>query len=290
MSDILFTFPPEQCSLPFILNGLGMDHTQEPIRRPTGMPLFQWIQCVRGQGRLYLHGKEYTVRPGQGMFLYPDEGHMYQSIHISEPWIVHFVCFNGYGVKPLLSEPPFKASGVFTLSAENETVRLMQKMYSAPPMAPAAAAAFYSGVLYELLLHLLLHAGPDQGRPGFTAIQRLSPVITYIEENYMHPLYLEDMAGLCGLSKEYLCQIFKTAAGMSIFTYIQQTRIKHSKELLLGMPDLPAHRIGQLCGFNSSSYFNKIFKKIEHISPGEFRHQNGIRSPRAIIEDTFLSP
>ena len=278
MSDILFTYPSNQLSLPFALHGMGLYHTQEPIRRPQGMPLFQWIQCVGGQGRLYLQDKEYTVGPGQGMFLYPDEGHMYHSLHGSEPWTVHFLCFDGYGVKSLTNSGTFKTSGVFTLTGENKALELMKKMYDAPPMAPAVATAFYSGILYELLLYLMLYAAPSQGQPPAAGSQRLSPVITYIEENYMHPLYLDDMARLCGLSREYLCQLFKSATGMSVFDYVQRTRIKHSKELLLRMPDLPAHRIGQLCGFNSSSYFNKIFKKLEHISPGQFRRENGIFS------------
>lgn len=276
MSDILFTYPSEQLSLPFTLHGMGLYHAQEPIRRPQGMPLFQWIQCAAGQGRLYLQDKEYTIGPRQGMFLYPDEGHMYHSLHSSAPWIVHFICFDGYGVKPLADSGVFKTSGVFTLTGENRTLELMKKMSDAPPMAPAVATGFYSGILYELLLYLVLYAAPSQGQPAAAGSQRLSPVITYIEENYMNPLYLDDMARLCGLSREYLCQLFKSATGMSVFNYVQHTRIKHSKELLLRMSDLPAHKIGQLCGFNSSSYFNKIFKKLEHISPGQFRRENGI--------------
>lgn len=286
MSDILFTYPSGQLSLPFTLHGMGLYHTQESIRRPQGMPLFQWIQSVSGQGRLYLKGREYTIAPGEGIFLYPDEGHMYHSFGGSQPWIVHFICFSGYGVEPLAKESIFKTSGVFTLTEENQTAALLEKMSKASPMAPSAATAFYSGILYELLLHLMLYAAPAQGQPSAVKNERLSPIIAYIEENYSQPLYLDDMARLCGLSREYLCQLFKGATGMSIFNYIQHTRIKHSKELLLKMPDLPAHKIGELCGFNSSSYFNKIFKKLEQISPGQFRRENGIRT----VEPAAPSP
>ena len=36
--------------LPLQLELIGVDHHQEPIVRPGGMPFFQWFYCVKGQG------------------------------------------------------------------------------------------------------------------------------------------------------------------------------------------------------------------------------------------------
>ncbi len=280
MSDILFpSISQDQLRLPFCLYGLGMNHIQEPVHRPGGLPAYQWIQCVRGCGVLHIHKTQYTVRPGQGMFLYPDLPHTYQSTEPQEPWTVHFICFKGSGVASLLEHTQLSSSGVFTLNTPEEISSKLEKIYNSAPLPPVLAYARQSSALYDILLQLLLDTGAETGTSLSTQNQRIAPVITYIEQHYPEPLFLDTMAGLCGLSEAYLCQLFKKSTGMRIFEYIQQTRVRHSKALLLEMPDLPAHTIGEMCGFNNSSYFNRIFKKVEHISPGEFRKQNGICRP-----------
>lgn len=277
MSDILFPSNfNNNLDLPFMLYSLGMNHPQESVRRPDGLPVYQWIQCLNGRGCVHIQSREYLIHPGQGMFIKPGIPHMYQSVEHQEQWMVSFVCFNGYGIEKLLKNTPLNTSDVFDLGEASQAMDILKKIYNMEPLPPAFAGAKYSAIIYEFLLFLTLHTSRPSDTPRFGQSQRISPVISYIEEHYRGPIYLDDIAGLCGLSKEYLCQLFKSATGMSIFDYVQQTRVKHSKELLLGMPDLPAHTIGSLCGFNSSSYFNKIFKKIEHISPGDFRRQNGI--------------
>ncbi len=277
MPNILFTTPDQSIHyLPFVLHGLGIDHNQEPIFRPEGMPLYQWIQCISGYGEFFINGERFTVKPGQGIFLYPNIGHHYHSISPQEDWIVHFICFSGDNLHTLLKETPFKTSGVYTLSEPNIITDKLKSIYNGAPLPPSFAAASHSSALYDVLLHLILHASTNDGASFSIQNQRIAPAISYIENHYKEPIFLDVLARQCDLSEEYLCSLFKKTTGMRIFEYIQQIRINHSKELLIGMPDLPTYTIGELCGFNSSSYFNKIFKKFEHISPGEFRKENGI--------------
>lgn len=279
MSDFLFTtYENHELQLPFLIYGLGMNHIQEPIGRPTGIPLYQWIQCISGRGTLYINQHEFIIEPGQGMFLHPGVGHSYQSIDQDEEWIVNFICFKGSGMPSLLDETQLDTSGVFTLNEADLITGKLEAICKAKssPLPPAFTMAFHSSALYDILLHLLLHTSVENGQNLSVQNHRIAPVITYIEEHYTEPIFLDNIAALCGLSEEYLCQLFKKATGMRLFEYIQRTRIKHSKELLLGMSDLPSHIIGEFCGFHSSSYFNKIFKKYEGTSPGDFRRQNGI--------------
>lgn len=39
--------------LPLQLELIGVDHHQEPIVRPGGMPFFQWFYCVKGPRGIY---------------------------------------------------------------------------------------------------------------------------------------------------------------------------------------------------------------------------------------------
>lgn len=277
MPNILFTTPESQNQkLPFMLQGLGINHNQEPIHRPQGMPLYQWIQCISGSGTVYIEGEKYPMKAGQGLFLFPNIGHRYQSDNPSVDWIVNFICFSGDAIPMLLEHSPLQHSGMYTLSEAELITQKLHDIYNAAPMPPTFAAASHSSALYDVLLHLVLHVSTNDSTSTSIQNQRIAPAIAYIEEHYPEAIFLDDLALQCNLSEEYLCSLFKKTTGMRIFEYIQQTRINHSKEFLIGMSDIPAHTIGKLCGFNSSSYFNKIFKKFEHISPGEFRAENGI--------------
>ncbi len=277
MPNILFTTPYSRHEdLPFMLHGLGINHNQEPIDRPQGMSLYQWIQCLSGSGTVYIQGEKYSLKPGQGLFLLPDEGHHYLSDNPKSDWIVNFICFSGDAVPMLFKNSPLQHSGVYTLSEADKITQKLHDIYHSTPLPPSFAAAAHSSALYDVLLHLTLHVSSNDGTNISTQNQRIAPVISYIEEHYHEPIFLDDLVLHCNLSEEYLCSLFKKTTGMRIFQYIQQTRVNHSKELLIGMPDVPVHTIGKLCGFNNGSYFNKIFKKYEHISPGDFRKENGI--------------
>ena len=71
---------------------------QEPVRRPQGVPYFQWFYCVKGHGELILNNQRSIITKGQGFLIYPDQEHIYQAI--SNNWTLHIAAFNG----PLCSD------------------------------------------------------------------------------------------------------------------------------------------------------------------------------------------
>ena len=275
MKQFLFTdFQKCGVEFPFVLRGMGLFHPQEPIDRKDGMPLVQWIQCVEGRGRMLLDGKEYDVNPGQGIFLHPNVPHSYSAVDF--PWTVHFLCFEGYAVEKLLEHSPLTKSGVFTLEEPEALEKILFGLAEIPEDSTLVSCCHYSKIMYEILIYLILHATGENGDTVTARHHRLTPVLRYIEEHFDRALTLPELAALCHVTPEYLCQLFKSNIGIRIFDYINQVRIRHSKEMLLGMRDHPANVVGRLCGFENASYFSKIFKRYEGMTPGEFRKEHGI--------------
>lgn len=277
MSQLLFNaFSDNEFPLLFQLYGLGINHIQEPIQRLEGVPFCQWIQCIKGSGRVYLNQQEFILNPGQGMFIYPNEPNCYHSYANSENWVVNFICFKSHVINELFKNTSFKVSGVFTLSEPDVITQKIESMYYQEPLAPLLSSTLYSIAIYDLVFHLFLYARTEQGTSLSTQNYKIAPAIVYIENNYNKAIYLDELSVLCHISQEYLCELFKKTTGMRVFEFIQRTRIKHSKAFLIGMSDVSIDKIGSLCGFNSLSYFIKIFKRFENMSPGEFRKQNGV--------------
>lgn len=95
-------------------------------------------------------------------------------------------------------------------------------------------------------------------------------VLDYIHSNYRGSVTLPDLARHAHMSKEYLCRIFREVSDTSPITYLNRYRIMQSAHLLRST-DKSISEIALDCGFNGSSYFNKLFMRFMKCTPGEYR-------------------
>ena len=98
----------------------------------------------------------------------------------------------------------------------------------------------------------------------------LQYVKTYLEEHYREKITLDRLAGQFYLNKFYLARTFKEQCGATVLGYLEQVRITRAKQLLR-FSDLTAEAVGQEVGIGEPGYFCRVFKKVEGISPGEYR-------------------
>ncbi len=101
----------------------------------------------------------------------------------------------------------------------------------------------------------------------------IARVCQYIDENYMKKITLNELAQLAGFSVSYLSKMFKEETQKSISAYMNMIRIENAKKLLLST-DMSLVELAYVVGFEEQSYFTKVFKKIEGVSPGKFRDTN----------------
>lgn len=95
-------------------------------------------------------------------------------------------------------------------------------------------------------------------------------VADYISENYTSSFTLEELAGRFFLSKYYLCRTFKEITGYGINEYINIHRIQKAKKFL-EETDMSISEIAHALGYESLTYFEKVFKTYMTISPLKYR-------------------
>ncbi|TDL32772.1 response regulator [Jeotgalibacillus sp. S-D1] len=95
---------------------------------------------------------------------------------------------------------------------------------------------------------------------------------SYINQNYMKPLSLKDLAERVHLSEHYFGQLFKTINGESFSAYITKVRMEKSCELLKN-PILKNYEVSEMVGYIDSKHFTKIFKKTFGCTPKEYRNK-----------------
>ncbi|MNI65101.1 Melibiose operon regulatory protein [compost metagenome] len=99
---------------------------------------------------------------------------------------------------------------------------------------------------------------------------RLQQMLLFIEQNYMNPVTLQDISNSANISKSEASRCFHAYLKCSPVDYLLQYRIEVSQRLLFDT-NRSIQEISLECGFNSSSYFIKTFRKKAGISPGEYR-------------------
>ncbi len=95
----------------------------------------------------------------------------------------------------------------------------------------------------------------------------------YIDNHFKENLSLDQLARLAHVNKYYLAHTFRREFGTSPINYLISRRVEESR-FLLQKTDHSLSLIAEILGFSSLSYFSQCFRRVEGISPTEYRKQN----------------
>lgn len=258
--------------LPLTLIGFGINHLQERIERPHGIPTYQWIQCTHGKGVLIIDGQKAILQEGTAIFLMQNVPHSYYEI--TSDWRTHYVCFSGTSCVEILKSIGLTQSGVYSFSNPDILTTHLNTLFEIQQKDSDLIQQQYSKELYSLLLDLSLDITRIYSTIPAMENESIHIVIHYIEENYSSSITLNELADLVHLTKEYLCTLFKKLMNQTIIAFLQSIRIVHAKVFLIRYPEKKVMEICTMCGFENTSYFCHVFRKIEGLSPEEFRKRH----------------
>jgi len=102
----------------------------------------------------------------------------------------------------------------------------------------------------------------------------VSRILQYIKSHFSEPLTLKQLANYTQISPVYLSSLIKKETNMSLSEHINLVRIDESKKRLI-YSNMSIQDIAFDVGYNHQSHFNFIFKKMEGITPLEYRKKMG---------------
>ena len=124
------------------------------------------------------------------------------------------------------------------------------------------------------VMSLILYLARSYTGGGSTGVsaekdENLRLAIGYMYSNFNKQLTLEDIAAQVGLSKYYFGREFKRLTGETPFEFIHRIRCEYAKKMMsYGVKSV--QEICDICGFESASYFAKIFKRYVGCSPNSY--------------------
>jgi len=97
-------------------------------------------------------------------------------------------------------------------------------------------------------------------------------IVSFVDEYYRAGISLNDVAEHVGLSPNYVSTLFRQECGITLTDYLVVKRINQAKELLQEL-SLNVSEVRSRVGYRNMSHFNRMFKKLVGMTPGEYRNK-----------------
>lgn len=118
----------------------------------------------------------------------------------------------------------------------------------------------------------LLHHEPVVNPHNQKEQGRLRRIYEYLDHHYQEKISIHDMAELSNLSHAAFCRYFKRMTRLTFTEFVNHYRVDKAKKLL--RLDNNITETCFQCGFESISYFNKVFKKVTGENPLAFKKKH----------------
>ena len=114
-----------------------------------------------------------------------------------------------------------------------------------------------------------LGARPIANKQILKQQERMARVYQYVEKHFLDKINTAQIADELSLSVPAFCRYIKKTTKLTYTDFVNQYRINYSKQLLLQDTSITACCYES--GFENLSYFNRVFKKQEGISPSAYQ-------------------
>lgn len=246
---------------------------------------------MSGRAEFMINDESFVLSEGQAIFFNHNILHAAHPVN-NENCIYVTIVFQpfflfGYGqtklaatyLTPVSSNPELR----YVLFDGNEdfhknVVTLLQEVFSQNLHKPFGYEIRTRNALSSFWLLLLEHLGTsdtshsvDKSAQLTLDESRTKKAILFIQKHYSDTISLEDIAASIHVSKGECCRCFKRSMNLTPFEYLMKYRIFIAAGAIRENKLTSIADLASSVGFNSSSYFNKLFKKYLNCTPTEYR-------------------
>jgi AraC-like DNA-binding protein len=252
-------------------------------------PEYELTLTMNSQGKRFI-GDSVTVYGDDDLVLVPpDLPHTWssnRSIDTSQPQVAIVVWFDGSWVRRLADLCPEyavlrnllrrAACGLAFEAGSGAKIRShLDRLLSTNARDRLSAVLDILVWLSRVPAESLASPRAFEARVGATSgyePDQLNRVLALIDTQFAHPLSLTTLAKAVGLSERTLTRHFTQHLGESVGEYIARVRIGHACRMLADT-DLPVSVVASRSGFPNLANFNRRFKAMKAMTPGEYRQQ-----------------
>lgn len=239
------------------------------INKRNNLASYLFFIVLSGSGTLEYNQKIYSLSAGDCVFL--DCHKMYSHQTSKNLWKLQWIHFYGPAMASIY-EKYIERGGQPYFHPKNLSAfqSVWEKIYHLAESSDYIRDMRINENLTSLLTLLMEESWHPDNRRTSSKKQNLLEIKDYLDKHYEEKITLDDLSSRFFINKFYLTRIFKIQFGVSVNNYILQIRISHAKQLLR-FTNKTVESIGIECGLGAVPYFSRMFKKVEGISPSEYR-------------------
>lgn len=252
-------------------------HPEDHLFQPEGGRILQDIHIlyiIKGRGWFAsAHQPRTCLQAGDAVLLFPGEWHTY-SPDPATGWTETWIGFTGEMAEQLLGKYGFSpADPIRKVGVSNKLIMAFEQAYDvAEKQLPAyqQQLAGYVGLIISTVYAKSLQQ-PYLDNPD-TDLINLSMKI--MRQNLNRIMLMEEVAAEIGMGYSKFRKVFKDYTGFSPTQYFLRLKMEQAKDYLLST-SLSGKEIAFRLGFDSVSYFIKLFRQYHGQTPSEVRWQFG---------------
>ncbi len=239
-----------------LLHYCNVSRKESTYMPPLRINFYDFTFVLKGRLRYVVNGEARDILENDAVFIPPDA--IRERIALDEP--VKYVSYNFIAEdgEKLPTEPFLK--GIIS-----EQIRQIVSCFSASHLADT----YSTREKVINLLNVILHEMNDI-LDFRSSNPHIINIIRYINEYITQPITLHSVSEHVGLTKEYIAHIFKKETEMTVTEYINRRKMLIAKDMIRGTA-YPLHEISDRLGYESYSYFSRVFKKEFGVAPGHLK-------------------
>ena len=226
-----------------------------------------------GEGTLTYEGKQYDLKVGDVVFIDCRKAYSHSTGATASErlWSLRWCHFYGPSM-PAIYAKYCERGGLPAIRGADgsQYAAILTDIYALASSSDYIRDMRINGRLSDLLTLLMESSWHYESHNSAPKKMDVSLVRSFLDEHYSEKLSLESVASRFFIDKHYLARLFKERYGVTLVAYLQQVRITHAKRMLR-FTDKSIEEIGRECGVGGLKYFSRVFKKLEGVSPSEYR-------------------
>lgn len=239
--------------------------------KPHKHDYFHMFMVRQGPLRFTVEDETFNLDPGDCLLVPPDVMHGLcdPEVRLGRTYEVKFAVQPG-ALRNLLASLPYM------LPASDFSQALVHELVEESARQELSTPALTAEYLTALINFFSRHYGHQQQHQtrvvdttGYSALS--VDIVRYLEDHFAKDIPLQEVADAVGFNKNYICSAFKRDSGMTIGTCQTVIRIRRAAEMI-SFSDMSLAQVAAATGFTNLSHFNRIFKKVVGIPPGQYRH------------------
>lgn len=218
-----------------------------------------------------IQGKPYLLREGEGVMIAPFVDHSYRKQ--SEEWLTCFATFTGT-VESCIPSMLGNRQVIFVEKEQGKQIyEWIQRVIPRYQML-ALDTRQLSMDCYGMLMYFVDGVSTREMQENPLYQRYVEPVMKEIERNYDLELTVQTLCAKVYVTPQYLSRLFRRFLGCSVYEYLTSYRITKAKEYLLTDSQKKVQEIAAQVGFQDTSHFISMFRKVTGVTPLEFRKLN----------------